>query len=74
MAAGVALDPQEAVLESAALQVVVELLLDESEQRAAFSFEPGEKLWVVRLDDAVERCLFGAVPLIVGGAGKRGRR
>ena len=64
-----ALDAQEPVLEAAALQVVVELLLDERGQRAAFGFETGEKLGVVGLDDAVERRLFGPVPFIVGGRG-----
>ncbi len=40
--------------------------LDERGQRATVGFEPSEKLRVVRLDDRVERDLFGAVPLIVG--------
>ena len=70
VAAGVALDAQKAPLEPAAPQVVVELLLDECGQRATVGFEPSEKLRVVRLDDAVERGLFGAVPLIIGGGRK----
>ena len=52
-------------------QVVVELLLDERGQRATVGFEPSEKLRVVRFDDPVERGLFGAVPLIIGGGRKR---
>ena len=54
VAAGVALDAQKAVLEPAALQVVVELLLDERGQRATVGLELSEKLRVVRLDDPVE--------------------
>ena len=62
--AGVALDAQEAVLEQAALQVVIELLFDERGQRSAFGFESGEKLRVVSLDDSVEWCLFRTVALV----------
>ncbi len=52
------------VLEQAALQVVVELPLDERGQGTAFGFESGEKPGVVSLDDSVERGLFGAVALV----------
>lgn len=55
----VTLDPKEPVLEPAAPQVVIELLFDERGQRASFSFEPGEKLRVVSLDDAVKRVSSG---------------
>ena len=64
MAAGVALDAQEAVFEQTALQVIVELPLDECRERSAFGFEPGEKLGVVSLDDSVERCLFRTVAFV----------
>ena len=43
VAAGVALDAQEAVFEQTALQVIVELPLDECRERSAFGFEPDEK-------------------------------
>jgi hypothetical protein len=44
VAAGIALDAQDPVLEPAALQGVVELLLDERRERAAVGFKPGEEL------------------------------
>ena len=56
--AAIALDAQKAVLEQAALQVVVELLLDEVRYGSAFGYQTGEKLWVVGLDNPVERSLF----------------
>ena len=56
--AGVALDAQKPVFEQAALQVVVELLLDEMRQGCAFALQPGKKLRVAGLDDAIERRLF----------------
>jgi hypothetical protein len=70
--AGIALDPQEPVLEQAALQVVVELLFDERGKRSAFGFESSEKSRVVGLDDSVEWCLFWSMALVdepVGAAG-----
>lgn len=74
VAASVALNAQEAVLEEVAFQVVVELPPDECGQRTAFGFESGEKLRVVSLDDSVEWRLFWAVALVdiaVGAAGLR---
>ena len=64
VAAGVALDAQEAVFEQTALQVIVELPLDECRERSAFGFEPGEKPGEVSLDDSVERCLFRTVAFV----------
>ena len=58
VAAGIALDAQEAMFEEAALQVVVDLVLDERGERAALGFEPGEKLRVVGLDYRIEWGLF----------------
>ena len=52
------------VLEAFALQVVIELLFNERGQRSAFSFESGEKLLVVSLDDSMEWCLFRTVALV----------
>ena len=46
------------MLEQTALQVVIELLLDDVRYGSAFGFQPGEKLRVVGLDNLVERCLF----------------
>ena len=70
--AGIALDAQKAVLEPAALQVIVELPPDERGQRSAFGFESGEKLRIVGLDDRIERGLFWPMALVgipVGAAG-----
>ena len=64
VAASVALNAQEAVLEEAAFQVVVELPPDECGQRSAFGFESGEKLRVVSRDDSIQWCLFRTVALI----------
>ena len=58
VAAGIALDSQEAMFKEAALQVVVELVLDERGARAALGFEPGEKPRVVGLDDRIEWGFF----------------
>ena len=72
VAAGIALNAQEAMLEEAALQVVVELPLDERGERAALGFESSEELWAVGLDDRIEWCLFSTVAFVdmpVGAAG-----
>ena len=70
--AGVALDAQKPVFEQAALQVVVELPLDEMRQGCAFGLQPGKKLRVAGLDDATQRRLFRTVAIVdvaVGTAG-----
>ncbi len=72
--AGVALDAQKPVFEQAALQVVVELLLDEMRQGCAFGLQPGKKLRVAGLDDTIERRLFRSVAFVdvaVGTAGSK---
>ena len=64
---GVALraaDPQEAVFQSAAVQVGVELLLDKSGQRAAVPPKDGEKPRVVLLDQLVKKRRLGPVALV----------
>ena len=74
MTAGVALDAQKPVFEQAALQVVVELLLDEMRQGCAFGLQPGKKLRVAGLDDTIERRLFRSVAFVdvaVGTAGSK---
>ncbi len=74
MTAGVALDPHKPVFEQAALQVVVELLLDEMRRGCAFGLQPGKKLRVAGLDDAIERRLFRSVAFVdvaVGTAGSK---
>ena len=71
--AGVVLDAQKPVFERAALQVVVELLLDEMRRGCAFGLQPGKKLRVAGLDDAIERRLFRSVAFVdvaVGTAGE----
>ena len=71
---GVALDAQKPVFEQAALQVVVELLLDVMRRGCAFGLQPGRKLRVAGLDDAIERRLFRSVAFVdvaVGTAGSK---
>ena len=46
------------MFEQTALQIVIELLLDEVRYGHAFGFQPGEKLRVVGLDNLAERRLF----------------
>ena len=72
--AGVALDAQKPVFEQAALQVVVELPLDEMRRGCAFGLQPGKKLRVAGLGDAMERRLFRSVAFVdvaVGTAGSK---
>ena len=72
--AGVALDAQKPVFEQAALQVVVELPMDEMRRGCAFGLQPGKKLRVAGLDDAMERRLFRSVAFVdvaVGTAGSK---
>lgn len=46
------------MFEQTALQIVIELLLDEVRYGSASGFQPGEKLRVVGLDNLAERRLF----------------
>ena len=74
MLAPIALDAQEPVLKQAALEVVVELPLDEMRQGCAFGLQPGKKLRIAGLDDAIERRLFRSVAFVdvaVGAAGSK---
>jgi hypothetical protein len=58
MATAIALDPQEAMLQQPALQVIFKLLSDELRQIAARSFNFVDESWVVLCDDGVEFRLF----------------
>ena len=60
--AGVALDAQKPVFGQAALQVVVELPLDEMRRGCAFGLQPGKKLRVAGLDDVRGRNTGFPVP------------
>jgi hypothetical protein len=71
VAAGVAVEPQEAVSKDSAPEVRAQLLLDEAGRRAiAFACAREEGLELLT-DDRVERGLFGSVAL-VRGFGARG--
>ena len=52
------------MLKQAALEVVVELPLDEMRQGCAFGLQPGKKLRVAGLDDVIERRLFRSVAFV----------
>ena len=70
MAAAIALDSQEAMLQQPALQVILKLLSDELRQIAARSFNFVDESWVVLGDDGVEFRLFRLMSVVawcVGG-------
>lgn len=53
----------------AALQIVVERLFDERGERSAARLQSGEKLWVMGLDDPIERGLLRTVAHVSAGVG-----
>ena len=69
MAAAIALDSQEAMLQQSALQVILKLLSDELRQIAARSFNSIDESWVVLGDDGVEFRLFRLMPAVAWGGG-----
>ena len=69
MAAGIAPDPQEAMLQQTALQVILKLLSNELRQMAARSFNFIDELWVVLGNDGVEVRLFRLMPEVAWGSG-----
>jgi hypothetical protein len=71
MAAAIALDSQEAMLQQSALQVILKLLSDELRQIAARSFNSIDESWVVLGDDGVEFRLFRLMPVVAWGGGWR---
>jgi len=62
----VALDPQKAVLQQAALQILFELLADELRQVTARPFDLLHKARVVPGNDGVQDSPFGAMSLVGG--------
>jgi hypothetical protein len=62
--AGVATYPQEAVLQPATSQIVLEFTLHVIRQRPALAGHEVDKLWVVLIDDPVEQGLLGSVALV----------
>ena len=69
MAAAIALDPQEAMLQQPALQVILKLLSDEIRQIAARSFNSIDESWVVLGNDGVEFHLFRLMPVVAWDGG-----
>jgi hypothetical protein len=66
MAAPVTLDPQEPMLQQAALQVVIELLTNECWQVTARTFDDPDEAWVVLGHSGIQRRLFRTMPAIGG--------
>ena len=69
MAAAIALDSQEAMLQQPALQVILKLLSDELRQIAARSLNFIDESWVVLGDDGVKFSLFRLMPVVTWGSG-----
>jgi hypothetical protein len=69
MATAFALDPQEAMLQQPAFQVILKLLSDELRQKAARSLNFVDESWVVLCDNAVEFRLFWLMPAVTWGGG-----
>jgi hypothetical protein len=71
--AAIALDAQEAVLQQAALQVILELLAHEPGQASAGLFNRLNEARVMLGDNGVEDGLFRPVAVVGGSGGNRGR-
>ena len=69
MAAAIALDSQEAMLQQSALQVILKLLSDELRQIAARSLNFIDESWVVLCDDGVEFRLFRLMSVVAWCSG-----
>mgnify|MGYP000585573762 CR=1 FL=1 len=69
MAAAIALDSQEAMLQQPALQVIFKFLSDELRQIAARSFNFVDESWVVPGNDGVEFSLFRLMPMVAWDGG-----
>jgi hypothetical protein len=69
MAAAIALDPKEAMLQQPALQVVLELSAYELRQIAARSLNFVDESRVVLGDNGVEFRLFRPMPAVTWGGG-----
>jgi hypothetical protein len=69
MAAAIALDSQEAMLQQPALQVIFKILSNELRQIAARSLNFVDESWVVLCDDGVEFRLFRLMPVVAWGVG-----
>ena len=64
----VAATTQEPVLEPAALEVVLELALDEGRQATSLAAQAFGKAWVVPLDELVEQRLLGSAAAVARAA------
>jgi hypothetical protein len=73
MTATVALDPQEAVFQQSALQVILELAAYESRQVPAAAFDLLQESRVVFSNNGIERGLLGPMPVVGGRGEKLGR-
>jgi hypothetical protein len=73
VAAAVALDAQEPVLQQPALQVVFELPADELGKMTASTFDLVHKTRVVFSNNGIERGLFRPVPVVGRRDGDRRR-
>ena len=62
--AGVAANPQEAMFQTAAFEVIVEFLPHITRQLRALLRQMGGKHRVMMFDDSVEKCLFRLVALV----------
>jgi hypothetical protein len=71
--AAFALRAQEAVFQQAALEIVLELLADESGQVTARALDLLHEPRVILSNNGIERSLLRPVPVIGGRDGNRGR-
>ncbi len=69
VSAAVALHPQEPMFQSAAGEVVVELLGDESRQLGTVFGNMVQELRQVPLDDRIQRCFLGLVAPVANQVG-----
>jgi hypothetical protein len=70
--ASVTLDPQKAVLQQAALEILIELLTDELRQVPARGFDFPQEAGVVLGNDRIQSGPFRAVSPVSGWRGKPG--